>query len=81
MSIILGAIGMYVLLSCLLVPIQYRYLKAVQKERVEKRQTQNEYYGSMPLQEEILHGNIQGNPLFFLANIMAWILLKRKSRT
>ncbi|WP_231572514.1 hypothetical protein [Halobacillus sp. BBL2006] len=34
----------------------------------------------MPVQEEVLHGNSQGNPLFFLANIFAWSLLKIKKK-
>jgi hypothetical protein len=69
----------YLVISLAITPIQYRYLKAV-KEEQRRYNKSREYYESMPVQEEVLHGNNQGNPLFFLANIFAWSLLKLKKK-
>ncbi|MBA2175700.1 DUF3949 domain-containing protein [Halobacillus locisalis] len=63
----LGIAGIYVLLSILLTPLQYRYLEAMKEEQKEN-QTQQEYFESMPIQEEVLHVNNHVNPLFFLVN-------------
>ncbi|RWZ55053.1 DUF3949 domain-containing protein [Halobacillus fulvus] len=69
-------LGIYLFISLILTPFQYRYLSALEEER--KRSS--DYYEAMPVQEEVLHGNAQGNPLFFLANLFAWLLLKLKKK-
>ena len=76
----LGIAGIYVLLSLLLTPLQYRYLEAIKEEQEKDNQTQREYFESMPLQEEVLHGNNHVNPLFFLANFFAWVILKAQKK-
>ncbi len=73
----------YVLLSLLLIPMQYLYIKELRKleeERVQQGITQNELYDRMPFERQQLHYNAQGNPLFILANLFATVLYKIKNR-
>lgn len=81
LSVFLAGIGLYVILSLLILPMQYRFLIAL-KEKEQKNEmkgrTQGEMYDDMNAGEQVLHGNMQGNPLFFLANLMATILYKIK---
>ncbi|MEQ2526425.1 DUF3949 domain-containing protein [Robertmurraya yapensis] len=78
-KVILGIILAYILLSFILLPIQYRYikeLKEMDKERKALGLSQNEYYEKMSFENEQLHFNAQGNPLFIGANILATLLYK-----
>ncbi|MFD2656544.1 DUF3949 domain-containing protein [Gracilibacillus thailandensis] len=76
----MGALGAYLLLSLVLVPFQYRYLTGVKEEQIRCEQNQSEYYNSKSVAEQILHANTQGNPVFILANVMAYIIYKLKQK-
>lgn len=80
-SVFLAIIGLYVIVSLLILPLQYRFLIALKEKEQKKKlkgKTQGEMYDDMNAGEQVLHGNMQGNPLFFLANLMATILYKIK---
>lgn len=79
--IFLAILGLYVFISLLILPFQYRFLialKAEEKKNKLKGKKQGEMYDAMNAGELSLHGNMQGNPLFFLANIMASIIYRIK---
>ena len=79
--IFLAIFSLYVLISLLILPFQYRFLvalKAEEKKNKSKGIHQGEMYDSKNAGELSLHGNMQGNPLFFLANIMASVIYKIK---
>lgn len=83
MEYILIVIGLYALLSIVLVPMQYKYvksLKEMEKERNEMGLTQNEYYEKMRFEYQELHLNAQGNSLFIGANLLASLLYKWKHK-
>ncbi|CAM3777154.1 DUF3949 domain-containing protein [Mesobacillus thioparans] len=46
----------------------------------KRNQKQSEIYEEMPVQEEVLHMNLQSNPLFIPANIIAGIIYKTRHR-
>ena len=80
-TIFFTVIGIYVLLSIVMLPFQYRFLVALKQEERKfkaKGKTQGEMYDEMNAGELVLHSHIQGNALFFLANIMASIVYKMK---
>lgn len=73
--IFLGIFGLYVLISLLILPMQYRFLIALKAEEEKNRlkgKKQGEMYDDMNAGELSLHGN----PLFFLANLFASILYR-----
>jgi hypothetical protein len=73
----------YILLSLILIPFQYRYVEQMEKMRKEnekKGKRQGEMMEDMGFEEQVLHANVQGNMLFFLANILATIIYKVKHR-
>ncbi|MEL3970970.1 DUF3949 domain-containing protein [Rossellomorea oryzaecorticis] len=79
-------IGVYILISLLILPFQYRFLLVLKKEEEKYRKkglTQGEMYDKMNAGELALHSNMQGNPLFFLANVLASIIywLKHREKT
>ncbi|UII56533.1 DUF3949 domain-containing protein [Cytobacillus spongiae] len=79
--IFLSIIGLYVLISLLILPFQYIFLVSLKAEEIKnktKGKTQGEMYEDMNAGEAILHENMQGNPLFFLANLLASLIYKRK---
>ncbi|MCR8848200.1 DUF3949 domain-containing protein [Rossellomorea sp. SC111] len=79
-TIFLAAFGLYVLVLILL-PMQYRFLIALKADEEKNRlkgKKQAEMYDAMNVSELSLHGNMQGNPLFFLANLFASILYRVK---
>ena len=79
--IFLAIFGLYVLISLLILPMQYRFLIALKAEEQKNRlkgKKQGEMYDAMNAGELSLHGNMQGNPLFFLANLLASILYRLK---
>ncbi|WP_282141540.1 DUF3949 domain-containing protein [Cytobacillus oceanisediminis] len=81
LNIFWGILGLYVLLSLLILPMQYRYLTAIKKEEAKnkaKGKRQGEMYGNMRAGELVLHENIQGNPVFFLANFLASVIYRIK---
>lgn len=83
LNIFLGILGIYILLSIFLLPIQYRYIKALKAEENKLRSNgkkQSEMYDKMNAGELVLHENAQGNGLFFLANIFASILYRIRHR-
>ncbi|KAF0820800.1 MULTISPECIES: DUF3949 domain-containing protein [unclassified Cytobacillus] len=76
-----GILGLYILFSLLILPMQYRLLTALKKNEDEnkaKGKTQGEMYDSMRVDELVLHENIQGNPIFFLANWLASVIYRIK---
>ncbi|UTE78462.1 DUF3949 domain-containing protein [Rossellomorea sp. KS-H15a] len=77
--IFLAIFGLYVLISLLILPMQYRFLIALKGEEEKNRlkgKKQGEMYDDMNAGELSLHSNMQGNPLFFLANLFASILYR-----
>ncbi|MEH7444536.1 DUF3949 domain-containing protein [Bacillus sp. JJ1122] len=79
--IFLGILMIYILLSILILPFQYRYIKAIRAEEKNLRshgKKQSDMYDKMNAGELVLHENVQGNGLFFLANILASILYRIK---
>lgn len=76
-------VGGYLLLTLIMIPFQYRYVEQMEKKRLEnekKGKSQGEMIEDMEFQEQLLHANVQGNVLFFLANILATIIYKVKQR-
>ncbi len=71
-------VGAYILLSSVLVPFQYRYLEGLEEEQYRNWKNQSDYYKSKSAAEQVLHANAQGNLLFVLANVMAYIIYKIK---
>ncbi|RBP92984.1 uncharacterized protein DUF3949 [Cytobacillus firmus] len=81
LNIFWGILGLYVLLSLLILPMQYRFLIALKKEEAQnkaKGKTHGKMYDNMRAGELVLHENIQGNPVFFLANFLASIIYRIK---
>ena len=77
MKELLLAVGVYLLLSLFILPVQYKYIKALKemdKERMKLGLSQNEYYDKMGFEREQLHYNAQGNLLFVGANMLATLL-------
>ncbi|WHZ03845.1 DUF3949 domain-containing protein [Neobacillus sp. YX16] len=76
-------VGGYILLSLILVPFQYRYVEQMEKMRKaneKKGISQGEMMENMEFEQQVLHANVQGSILFFLANILATIVYKVKHR-
>lgn len=65
--------------TLIMIPIQYRYIKAMEEEK-KKNRSQGKMFEDMPVQEQVLHHNAQSNPLFIPANIIAHILYEMKNR-
>lgn len=83
LNVFLGIIGVYILISLLILPFQYRFLLTLKKEEERNKQngrTQGEMYDNMNAAELALYSNMQGNPLFFLANILASVIYRIKHR-
>ncbi|MCA1053987.1 DUF3949 domain-containing protein [Rossellomorea aquimaris] len=81
LTIFLAIVGVYFIISLILLPFQYRFLIALKAEEAKNRRKgrkQGDMYDRMNAGELSLHGNMQGNPLFLLANIMASILYRIK---
>jgi len=79
--IYLGILMIYLLISILILPFQYRYIKAIKAEENKLRSNgkkQSDMYDQMNAGELVLHENVQGNGLFFLANILASIIYRIK---
>ncbi|WGG46428.1 DUF3949 domain-containing protein [Rossellomorea sp. DA94] len=77
--IFLAIFGLYVLISLLILPMQYRFLIALKAEEEKNRlkgKKQGDMYDAMNVSELSLHSNLQGNPLFFLANLFASIMYR-----
>lgn len=70
----------WIITTIIMTPIQYRYIKKMEELKKERKQTQGRMYEEMPVQEEILHMNLQSNPLFIPANIIAGLIYKYRHR-
>ncbi|WP_391559154.1 DUF3949 domain-containing protein [Robertmurraya sp.] len=78
-----GIISAYIVLSLLLVPVQYKYIKqlAETKNRNKERGvSEEEHYNQMSFETEQLHFNAQGNLLFIGANLLATLVYNLKTR-
>jgi Protein of unknown function (DUF3949) len=76
---VLGYIG----ISLVLVPFQYRYVEQMEKMRLaheKKGKSQGDMFEEMEFGQQVLHANVQGNLLFFLANIIATVVYKIRHR-
>ncbi|WML41572.1 DUF3949 domain-containing protein [Neobacillus sp. OS1-2] len=83
LSVTLVILGVYLLLSLILLPMQYSYVKELKKMDQKRREqgiSQNEMYDRMGFEQQQLSFNAQGNPLFIGANIFATILYKWKHK-
>lgn len=76
----LGIIGAYLLLSLILLPMQYKYVKHLKEERKELGLSQGEYYDKMSFENQQLHYNAQGNLFFLGANLLATLLYNWKHK-
>lgn len=82
-EILLIFLAGYILLSLILIPFQYRYVEQMEKMRKDNEKkgiSQGEMMENMKFEEQVLHANVQGSMLFFLANILATIVYKIKHR-
>ncbi|MCM3124941.1 DUF3949 domain-containing protein [Mesobacillus sp. AQ2] len=66
--------------TAIMTPIQYKYIKTMEDSQKRRKQILSEMYEEMPVQEEVLHMNLQSNPLFLPANILAGIIYKLRHR-
>ncbi|WP_213365857.1 DUF3949 domain-containing protein [Mesobacillus boroniphilus] len=66
----------FIITTVIMTPIQYRYITKMEELKKARKQTQGRMYEEMPVQEEILHMNLQSNPLFIPANIIAGMIYK-----
>lgn len=69
LNIFIGILAIYILISLILLPFQYRYLTSIkEQERKYKAlgKKQSEMYDDMNAGELVLHENAQGNGIFFL---------------
>ncbi len=76
-------IGGYFLLSLILLPVQYPYIKAIKERKKEleaKGISQEEMYEKMSFEEQQLTFNLQGNILFLGPNLLATILYNWKHK-
>ena len=83
LSIFLGICIVYLIISLLILPFQYRALVALKKEEKKYKiigKKQGDMYDEMDASQLILHQNMQGNPIFFLANIMSSLIYWMKHR-
>ncbi|WP_246017636.1 DUF3949 domain-containing protein [Mesobacillus subterraneus] len=69
-----------IITTAIMTPIQYRYIKKMEELKKKKSMKQHELYENMPVQEEVLHMNLQSNPLFIPANILAGLIYKFRHR-
>lgn len=68
LNIFLGILAIYFLISLLILPMQYRYLKAIKAEEKKFKangKKQSEMYDQMNAGELVLHENAQGMESFF----------------
>jgi hypothetical protein len=83
LTVTLYLLGGYILLSLILLPFQYNYikeLKEMDKKRREKGISQKEMYDKMSFEEQELNFHIQGSLLFILANLFATLLYNWKHK-
>lgn len=84
LNIFLGILAIYILISLLILPLQYCYLKAIKTEEKKFKangKKQSEMYDQLNAGELVLHENAQGNGIFILANILASILYRIRHRS
>ncbi|MGE7918945.1 DUF3949 domain-containing protein [Viridibacillus sp. NPDC093762] len=87
LNITLWIVAAYILLSLILMPMQYKYithLKETDQKIKELGLTKEEYYEKMSFETQELHFNAQGNLLFLGANLFSTLLYnweQRKNRT
>ncbi|GAM13584.1 DUF3949 domain-containing protein [Mesobacillus selenatarsenatis] len=70
----------FIITTAIMTPIQYKYIKKMGELKKEQKLTQRKMYEEMPVQEEVLHMNLQSNPLFIPANIIAGMIYKFRHR-
>lgn len=70
----------FIITTAIMTPIQYRYIKKMEELKKDTKLSQSEVYEKMPVQEEILHMNLQSNLLFIPANILAGMIYKFRHR-
>ncbi|NRD77081.1 DUF3949 domain-containing protein [Bacillus sp. BRMEA1] len=81
LGVFFSIVLLYILLSFILLPFQYRFLVALkQQEKVNRLKGlgQGDMYDRMSASELELQYNVQSNALFLLANLMASILYRMK---
>lgn len=79
----LGILGAYILLSLILSPMQYKYIEQIKendKRRKELGLTKEDYDEKMSFENQVLHFNAQGNPLFLGANLFATLFYNWKQK-
>ncbi|WP_079507994.1 DUF3949 domain-containing protein [Mesobacillus jeotgali] len=70
----------FLITTIIMAPIQYRYITKMEESKKYRKQTQGEMYEEMPVHEEVLHANLQSNPLFLPANMIAGMIYKFRHR-
>lgn len=67
-------------ITLVMIPIQYRYIKAMEEEKKKKKRKSGEAFDNMPFGEAFLHQNAQSNPLFLPANLIAYLIYRVKHK-
>jgi flagellar biosynthesis protein FliP len=76
---LLIALALFVI-TLVMIPVQYRYIKAMEEEKKKKKRKSGEVFDTMPFGEAFLHQNAQSNPLFLPANLIAYIIYRMKNK-
>lgn len=83
LTVAIGIMIAYIVLSLALLPMQYRYIKELKdmdRKRKDLGMNQNEYYEQMTFENQLLHLNAQGNIIFIGANALAEIVYYWKNK-
>ncbi|UOQ46988.1 DUF3949 domain-containing protein [Gracilibacillus caseinilyticus] len=76
-DVIIITVALYLFVTIIAVPFQYRYLVGVLEEQQRLNQSTIEYYEKKEFSEQLLHANAQSGFLI-LANLIAYLILKMK---
>jgi Protein of unknown function (DUF3949) len=67
-------------ITLVMIPVQYRYIKAMEADKEKHKRKAGEVFDEMPFGEAFLHQNTQINPLFLPANLIAYIIYRLKHK-
>lgn len=73
-------VSAFVLYFLIMIPIQYSYIAEMKELKKRSQSTHNEMYEKMPVGEEQLHYNLQGNLLNIPSNLVAMLIYKIRNR-
>ncbi|UOQ86456.1 DUF3949 domain-containing protein [Gracilibacillus salinarum] len=76
-DVMIITVALYLLVTLIAVPFQYRYLEGVLEEQQRLNQSTIEYYDNKEFREQLLHVNAQSGFLFS-ANLIAYLIFKKR---